>query len=293
MNNLKLSNEIRDKIFYDFILPSITDNIKSPTNPTAHVLGGQPAAGKSHFIKKLIEQDKNTVIINGDDFRGYHPGYNYFLRHNEQEAADLTQQDVNYWIEKAIAEISLRKYSIIIEGTLKNANVIIKTAKLLNNTGYLVNVDVILVNPEISKADMIKRYLLQKQILGFSRFTKIDAQINTVSNLFDNIIKIADKKEIDYLRLFRREIEDYNLFYERKFEKNSEYNEVDLKRVLEAEQKRELSRRELEYIKNSWEKIIELSKEYSEVKEYVQKVRETKIDYKLRNSLKHNKFKIC
>lgn len=287
MNNLKLSNIERDKIFDTLILPSIIKGLESCKNPTVHILGGQPAAGKSYFIKKLIEQDKNTAIINGDDLRGYHPKYEYFLKHNEKEASDLIQEDINYWIEKAIIEISLKKYSMIVEGTLKNANVPIKTAKLLDNAGYFVNLNVILVNPEISKVDMIKRYLLQKKLIGFARFTKIDAQIETVNKIFSNILEVANQEEVSCLRLLRGEIDNYNLFYER----NYEYDEANLKKILKIEQRRELTIKEIEYVDNSWGCITELLKEYkecSEIEEYIREVRKTKIEYKLPDS--HNEF---
>lgn len=280
----------RDSIFDTLILPSITNGLESCENPTAHILGGQPAAGKSYFIKELIEQDKNTAVINGDDLRGYHPEYEYFLKYAEQEASDLIQEDINYWIEKAITEVSFKKYSMIVEGTLKNSTVPIKTAKLLSNAGYLVNINVILVNPEISKVDMVKRYLLQKKLIGFARFTKIGAQIETVNKIFSNILEVADQKEVGRLRLFRREIEGYNLFYERNFE----YDEVNLKKILEIEQKRKLTANEIEYVNNSWEYITELLKEYkgsNEIEEYIREVRKTKIEYRFTDIC--NEFKLC
>lgn len=282
MNNLILSNKDRDEIFYTFILPSLTSKLESRKNPVAHILGGQPAAGKSHFLKTIIKEDANTAIINGDDFRGYHPMYNHFLNQDERNASDLTQQDVNYWIEKAITEISQKRYSMIIEGTLRNADVPIKTAKLLKDAEYLVDMDIILVNPEISKVDMIKRYLLQKQAINFARFTKIEAHNETIDKIFSNILLIASKEEIDRVRLFRREIENYNLFYERNLRINPVYDEVNLKKILISEQKRELNNEELEYLKKSWENVTELSKEYSELKEYIKQIRETKMEYKLR-----------
>lgn len=280
MNSSDLLKTEKDKIYDTLILPSITKDLKSGENPVAHILGGQPAAGKSHFIKKIIEQDKNVAIINGDDFRGYHPQYEYFLKHHEQEASDLIQKDINYWIEKTITDTGLKRYSMIIEGTLKKTSVPIKTAELLKDIGYFVNLDVILVNPEISKADMIKRYLLQKELIGVARFTKIEAQAGTVSKIFSNILEVAQQKEIDCLRLFRREIDNYNLLYER----TSEYHEVDLIKILETEQKRSLTTKEIKYRDRSWEYIMELLKnheEYNEIKEYVRAVRNARIEYGL------------
>ncbi len=50
---------------------------KTPVaNPQIVILGGQPGAGKSKIITLSENQffkDGNVVVINGDDFRHYHP----------------------------------------------------------------------------------------------------------------------------------------------------------------------------------------------------------------------------
>lgn len=49
-------------------------NLEKVQNPKAIILGGQPGAGKSllhRIYKKKFNQ--NIAIINGDDYRKYHP----------------------------------------------------------------------------------------------------------------------------------------------------------------------------------------------------------------------------
>ena len=49
----------------------------SPMNkPTAILLAGQPGAGKTQLSAYFFRQSKNTsILINGDDYRRYHPNY--------------------------------------------------------------------------------------------------------------------------------------------------------------------------------------------------------------------------
>lgn len=269
----KLNNKNREGIFSDFIYPSITKGVEKEKQPTVHILGGQPSAGKSHFIKVLLEKNKNLCVINGDDFRGYHPLYNYFLKKCENEASDLTQQDINYWIEKAIDTVSDNKYSIIIEGTMKNINIPLKTAQLLKNKGYMVYANVILINPEISKVDALKRYVLQKKIMGYGRFTKTTAQQNTVTNIMQNILKLNETEIINNLQVFYREIELFNTVYDR-----NKRGQNNIKIILENIQKRELTKKELEYLEKSW-KIIEETNVLP--KNDIEKIKNENIKYNL------------
>lgn len=267
MDNFGLTDQERNDIFYSLILPFIENGLSTNEKPKAFILGGQPAAGKSHFIKNILKRDKNVAIINGDDFRGYHPYYHCLLEENEENASDSVQKDINYWIEKAIYEISLKKYSMIIEGTMKNVNVPIKTAEFLKSRGYFVELNVILVNPEISKVDILKRYLVCKSILGVARFTKLQAHNETVNKIFENILLINDNENIDVFKLFRREIENYiSLFEGGAAEVNSE---LGLNKILENEMNRKMSKNEREYLEESWRTVNKLSNDFSEVKSYL------------------------
>ncbi len=96
MNKFELPKKDKREIFDTFIFPNITRGVRVSKNPQAYILGGQPAAGKSHFVKKVLENNKDIVVINGDDFRGYHPNYYFLLKNQEEHAADLTQKDINY-----------------------------------------------------------------------------------------------------------------------------------------------------------------------------------------------------
>ncbi len=259
MNKFELTEKKKNDIFEDFIFPNIIDGLKKLKKPQAYILGGQPGAGKSYFIKKILEENKNIAVINGDDFRGYHPGYSFFLKNNEENAADLTQSDVNYWIEKAILRAIDEKYSIVVEGTMKNADVPIKTASLLKQADYSVELDIVTINPEISKIDMKKRFLMQKKLDGAARFTKIQAHDNVVAKIFENILKVMNVKDFDRVRLYRREVFNYILYYER--DRMDRYCEKELENILKKEQENIKTANELKYLCDSKKLIERLERE--------------------------------
>ncbi len=278
MGDLNLTNKDRDEIFFSLILPAIVNGVTPSSTPIAELLGGQPAAGKSHFIKLLLKKDPNYAIINGDDLRGYHPQYNHFLRHNEVDAADLTQPDINYWIEKAIKELSKEKYPMIVEGTMKNPAVPLRTASLLGDSGYKVDMNVILINPKVSRVDLVKRYIYQKLEIGYARFTKSEAHDETAKKIYSNIMTIAGRSEIKTLRLFRREISEYSLIYEKEVnqhkEQDIEHKNSKLTSLLNIEMDKPMSTRELLYVKESWAKLENLRNINLEMQRYISAMRD-------------------
>lgn len=62
----------------------------------------------------------------------------------------VTQPFVNMCVERLIDELSEEKYNLIIEGTLRDKNVPLKTASILKEKGYHVELDVLAVNNELS-----------------------------------------------------------------------------------------------------------------------------------------------
>ena len=93
----------------------------SPTeNPKVALLGGQPGAGKSG-LENMVNIKKNYVSISGDDYREYHPRFKEINLEYGREASKYTQQWAAEITEKLIKELRKEKYNLIIEGTLRTA----------------------------------------------------------------------------------------------------------------------------------------------------------------------------
>ena len=72
---------------FDMIWDGLTTQSKArPTSsPKGFVLGGQPGAGKSKMVSRLgAELNRNLLVINGDEFRRYHPNFDEILFFNSR-----------------------------------------------------------------------------------------------------------------------------------------------------------------------------------------------------------------
>jgi UDP-N-acetylglucosamine kinase len=175
MNNTDLTNKEIEKIFKEQIVPQIIRDIVPLAEKKATILGGQPGSGKSALAREILRSNKNTVFINGDDLRPYHPKYFYYLKENDKEAADLTQHVCNLWVEKLITECVDRGLNVLVEGTMRKTEVPLNTARILKDAGYIIDVAVISTPYELSFLSLEIRYSELRKLGMVARFTKSNA----------------------------------------------------------------------------------------------------------------------
>lgn len=119
---------------------------KSPVNnPMAYILGGQPGAGKTGLQRNLMVENSNIIIINADAYRNSHPRFNEIQAEFGTLAQRHTQPFINEVVEKLISDLSDMKYSLVIEGTLRTAEIPLNTCRMLKNKGYSVELHIISV----------------------------------------------------------------------------------------------------------------------------------------------------
>ncbi len=273
-----LSVRERDEIFSDLIWPRFEYGLIRQDQPQAHILGGQPGAGKSHFIRVLQStlSDRPASVVNADDLRGYHPFYSQFLESNERDAADLTQSDVNFWVERCIKKIAEQHGDMIIEGTMRRPEVPIGTASFLNRKEYGVTAHVILTAPEVSLADIFLRYELQKKLIGVARFTKPDMHREASQSFGDSILAIERSGQFEKIKLYRRATTNYELRQEIHPQNNPESNadaSNELLSFLENEKARVLSEAELLYINKAWAEVFSLSEARGASSDYLEELK--------------------
>ena len=101
----------------------------SSQKPIAIILGGQPACGKSTLINVAKKDHPNLdfLTVNGDLYRQFHP--NKELIKDPIKYPIETQIFSSVFTERLIEEAIKRKCNIIIEGTMRNPDVPLKTAQ--------------------------------------------------------------------------------------------------------------------------------------------------------------------
>ena len=112
------------------LLNAYRPTLESP--PQAFLLGGQSGAGKT-TLHKIIHRrlDGNGISINGDDYRKFHPRFLELQRIYGDEAVNYTAPWAGRMTEALIDSLSRIGYNLVIESTLRTAEVPLKTAELL------------------------------------------------------------------------------------------------------------------------------------------------------------------
>lgn len=192
-----------EKVYADILERSTLDKVPTQ-NPVAYILGGQPGAGKTCLQKKILCEHKNTIAINADSYRQSHP---YFQRIVEQFGDDFpnyTQSFINEVVERLISDLSDMKYNLIVEGTLRTADVPLNTCYLLKNKGYKVELHLISVKKEISYESTILRYENNIRMNAIPRMTSKEHHDKVVNAICDNLDIIYEENIFDDIKLFNR-----------------------------------------------------------------------------------------
>lgn len=100
-------NKILDRIVSDLL-----EGIHFSANPTAIILGGQPASGKSNLFDIAKNEHKEQIFpeVNGDMFRQYHPNYSALLKDYISYSSE-TQIFSSVFTERLIDEACKRKFN--------------------------------------------------------------------------------------------------------------------------------------------------------------------------------------
>lgn len=220
----------------------------SPTeNPKVVLLGGQPGAGKSG-LENMINEKKNYASISGDDYRKYHPRFKEINLEYGRDASKYTQQWASEITEKLIKELGKEKYNLIIEGTLRTAELPLKVASAFKKAGYEVELNVVVVKPEKSRLGTLERYEAMLKQGDDPRMTPKEHHDLVVENIGNNLEIIYNSKAFDNIKLFDRE---NNLLYNYK-----ETPKINPKDILNKEFIREWKKEEIKDFKEKWENLI-------------------------------------
>lgn len=167
---------------YIAIYQSLTMARHTRTGKCAYVLGGQPGSGKTDFYSKN-EALSSYIAIDGDQYRKYHPRYDEIIACDFDNYPEYTQPFVNKIVEQLIDELSANGYDLIIEGTLRDPDVSIKTCDLLRGRGYLPRLVVVACDAEQSWKSTISRAQLMQEFGEKPRLVPINKYHTIVNSL--------------------------------------------------------------------------------------------------------------
>lgn len=224
--------------------------------PIGALLGGQPATGKSLLIGR-IQDDRPThpfVVINGDEFRQYHPRFHEYNQAGELEAANRTQAFANYIGQTLLKEAIEKRYNVIIEGTMRNSDVPVTTAQMYRQNGYSPEAHVLAVPYYQSLQGIYSRYEQQKEIGSSGRFTPLDIHKQAYEGVLKSVDRLYSEQSVDRIAIYSRGakalLQDYRL------ENNQWSITQEPSKVVEQERNRRWTPAEVADYAVTWERII-------------------------------------
>jgi len=203
----RLSEAEHQAIFESEIGPELFAAASRASQPVAVIFGGQPGAGKSAAIDQaVIEFGRRggAVRIIGDELRDYHPQYDCLLRADDRTAAFYTDRDTGRWIEKAITEAKAQRVNIVIEGTMRDGNTVVRTMLSLREAGYHIDARVMAVTWRLSEQGILQRYENQKADRGVGRMTTLQAHMAGYEGMLQTLARIEGDRLADRITIYRR-----------------------------------------------------------------------------------------
>lgn len=188
-------------------LRSLTRGKKSSKQPIAILLRGQSGAGKTtiHRIKQK-EFQGNIVIIDGDSFRSQHPHYLELQQEYGKDSVEYTKDFAGKMVESLVTKLSSLGYNLLIEGTLRTVDIPKKTAQLLKNKGYEVQLAIIATKPELSYLSTLIRY---EELYAINpnqaRATPKEHHDFIVNHLVDNTRQLEELSIFERIQIYQRD----------------------------------------------------------------------------------------
>ena len=184
---------------------SHTEKYSRHLKPTAVLLAGQPGAGKTVLSAMLSTAMRDDVyFINADEYRRFHPNYGKLFETYGSDSVQMTSRFSGEVTERLIREASDRRINLIIEGTGRTTEVPRKTAALLIEKGYRVELAVIATRPEQSLCSTLLRFYEMNEGGTIPRATAAAAHDHVVSVLPDNLDVLRDDPAISKITIWDR-----------------------------------------------------------------------------------------
>lgn len=199
-------NEAQYEKLYQSIYGSLVSGHAGKRNHAVLFLGGQPGAGKSFFYQ-IDDNFSDYIVINGDQYRKFHPYYDEMVRYDRERLPELTQPFVNRMVEGLIDKLSSEGYNLIIEGTLREADVPVRTGKMLKEKGYRTELYVIACDARKSWESTIKRAKLMQEMGEVPRIVPIAKYDYIVGHICENLKMIEVSGCMDQITVLGRDSE--------------------------------------------------------------------------------------
>lgn len=185
----------------------ISEQQVSPVkSPKGFVLGGQPGAGKSNLVGIIRQElNRNVLIINGDEFRRYHPNFDGIQEQYGIDSPKHTAAFSGHMTERVIEKALREGYNISVEGTFRTTETPMRTLEKMREHGYETAVYIQTAPSEVSWQSTLERYQVMELLGETPRATPKEHHDLVVKLLPQNADTVFLSGKADVFKVFSRE----------------------------------------------------------------------------------------
>ena len=198
-------HEHDDDRFAQQIRPYVFGGHKPSTSPKLVLLGAQPGAGKSRAVARILHADPDTdfVYVTGDALRPFHPRYATLIRTDPIAMPNATGPAVARWVRACIDHALTHRYSLVLEGTFRDTDVVAATLRRFAAAGYHTQAVVLAVRSERSRLDCLLRWLGTDPAEP-ARWTPPSAHDTSFTRLPNTVAALNDVTELHRITVHTR-----------------------------------------------------------------------------------------
>lgn len=229
--------DVRDELF--------TGHTPGHGAPILVLLGGQPAAGKTRAQQAILREHAadDLVEITGDDLREYHPDYARLADHAPFEMPGATAPVSGGLVRLALDHALAHRYSVLLEGTFRDAGMVTANATRFADAGYRVEVVAVATPAGVSRLSAEMRSL-DAGHPAVGRWTPPEAHESALKKSAGVLDSLEQLRHVRRVRVFSRE----ELLFDNTRNESGEWaHPPGAASVLRQEQERPLGRREAYY----------------------------------------------
>ena len=185
----------------------ISEQQVSPVkSPKGFVLGGQPGAGKSNLVGIIRQElNRNVLIINGDEFRRYHPNFDGIQEQYGIDSPKHTAAFSGHMTERVIEKALREGYNISVEGTFRTTETPMRTLEKMREHGYETAVFIQTAPSEVSWQSTLERYQVMELLGETPRATPKEHHDLVVKLLPQNADNVFLSGKADVFKVYSRE----------------------------------------------------------------------------------------
>lgn len=169
-------------------------------------MGGQPGAGKSNLVGIIRQElNRNVLVINGDEFRRYHPNFDGIQEQYGIDSPKHTAAFSGHMTERVIEKALREGYNISVEGTFRTTETPMRTLEKLREHGYETAVYIQTAPLEVSWQSTLERYHAMELLGETPRATPKEHHDLVVKLLPQNADAVFLSGKADVFKVYSRE----------------------------------------------------------------------------------------